>query len=66
MNISRQYLTVNRYSRPGTKLREVTKVAVHYTGNPGSQPRTTGITLTICPPSRRRSAVMCPPITSWG
>lgn len=36
MTISKQYLTVNRYSRPGTKLSKVTKVAVHYTGDPGA------------------------------
>jgi len=36
MEISKQYLTVNRYSRPGTKLSRVTKVAIHYVGNPGS------------------------------
>ena len=31
-----QFLTVNEYSRPGTKLEEVKGIVVHYTGNPGT------------------------------
>ena len=30
------FLTPNKYSRPGIKLEKVTKIAVHYVGNPGS------------------------------
>lgn len=30
------YLTPNPYSRPGTPLREISAVVVHYVGNPGS------------------------------
>lgn len=29
-------LPVNEYSRPGTKLEQVTAIAVHYVGNPGT------------------------------
>lgn len=36
MKIEKRLLTVNRYSRPGTRLEKVTKIAVHYVGNPGS------------------------------
>lgn len=36
MKITQDLLTVNPYSRPGTKLQRVTKIAVHYVGNPGS------------------------------
>lgn len=36
LKIEKNLLTVNKYSRPGTKLQSVTKIAVHYTGNPGS------------------------------
>ena len=36
MNIKQDFLTVNRYSRPGTKLSGVRKIAVHYVGNPGT------------------------------
>ena len=36
MEVIKDYLTPNKYSRPGIKLEKVTKVAVHYTGNPGS------------------------------
>lgn len=35
MNISKQFLTKNKYSRPGTTLK-ATHVAWHYVGNPGS------------------------------
>lgn len=30
------YLPLNEYSRPGTPLREISGVVVHYVGNPGS------------------------------
>lgn len=36
MVIKRDLLTPNKYSRPQTKLEKVTKIAVHYTGNPNS------------------------------
>lgn len=36
MKIAENFLTVNQYSRPGIKLEKVTKIAVHYVGNPGS------------------------------
>lgn len=36
MKITQMLLTPNKYSRPQLKLPKVTKVAVHYTGNPGS------------------------------
>lgn len=36
MKISENYLTPNKYSRPQIKLEKVTKIAVHYVGNPGS------------------------------
>lgn len=36
MNIVKDLLTVNPYSRKGTKLSKVTKIAVHYVGNPGT------------------------------
>lgn len=34
--VVQDFLTVNEYSRPGTKLDGVTGVVVHYTGNPGT------------------------------
>lgn len=34
--ITEDFLVINPYSRPGTKLKVVNKVAVHYTGNPKS------------------------------
>ncbi len=34
--IDQQLLTVNEYSRPGTKLEKVKGVVIHYTGNPGT------------------------------
>lgn len=34
--ILEDYLDVNEYSRPGTKLRKVKSVFVHYTANPGT------------------------------
>ena len=34
--ISNQFLTVNPYSRPGTELKEVKGIVIHYTGNPGT------------------------------
>lgn len=36
MKIEQKFLTPNKYSRPQIKLSEVTKIAVHYVGNPGS------------------------------
>lgn len=30
------YLTVNEYSRPGNKLRNVNAIVIHYVGNPGT------------------------------
>lgn len=36
LNIIDMLLTVNKYSRPGTKLNTVKGVAIHYVGNPGS------------------------------
>lgn len=34
--IKKMFLTVNKFSRPGIKLDKVTKIAVHYVGNPNS------------------------------
>lgn len=34
--VTKDYLTVNEYSRPGTELEEVKGVVVHYVGNPGT------------------------------
>ena len=36
MQIQEMLLTPNKYSRPGIKLGKVTKIAVHYVGNPKS------------------------------
>lgn len=36
MKITEKFLTKNPYSRPGLKLDKVTKIAVHYVGNPKS------------------------------
>ena len=36
MNINKQFLTPNKYSRSQTPLKKVTKIAVHYVGNAGS------------------------------
>ena len=36
MKIKEMFLTLNKYSRPGIKLEKVTKIAVHYVGNPNS------------------------------
>ena len=36
MQIQQMYLTPNKYSRPGIKLTKVSKIAVHYTGDPGA------------------------------
>ena len=36
MNITENFLTPNPYSRPQTKLKTVTKIVVHYVGNPSS------------------------------
>ena len=34
--IREQFLTINEYSRPGTKLEQVNGIVIHYTGNPGT------------------------------
>ena len=34
--VEQQLLTVNEYSRPGTALKQVNGVVIHYTGNPGT------------------------------
>jgi len=34
-----ELLTVNEYSRPGTKLEEINGIVIHYTANPGSTAR---------------------------
>lgn len=36
MNISKQYLTISNYNRPGTKRKSTIAVACHYIGNPGT------------------------------
>ena len=36
MKITEMFLTPNKYSRPGIRLERVTKIAVHYVGNPKS------------------------------
>lgn len=36
MTITEKLLTINQYSRPGTKRTRTTKIAVHYVANPGS------------------------------
>lgn len=36
MQIQQMFLTPNKYSRPQIKLDKVTKIAVHYTGDPGA------------------------------
>ena len=36
MKITQMFLTPNKYSRPGIKLSEVLKIAVHYVGNAGT------------------------------
>ena len=36
MTITEMFLTPNKYSRPQIKLEKVTKIAVHYVGNPRS------------------------------
>ena len=36
MKIKEMFLTPNKFSRPGIKIEKVTKIAVHYVGNPNS------------------------------
>lgn len=36
MQIQQKFLTPNRYSRPQTSLKKITKIAVHYIGNPNT------------------------------
>lgn len=39
MNIQEAFLSTNKYSRPQTPLKSVTKIAIHYVGNAGSSAR---------------------------
>ena len=39
MKIQQMFLTPNKYSRPLTPLKKVTKIAVHYVGNPNTTAR---------------------------
>lgn len=34
--IDQQFITVNPYSRPGTKLASINNIVIHYVGNPGT------------------------------
>lgn len=34
--VQRDYLTVNEWSRPGTELKDIRGVVIHYVGNPGT------------------------------
>jgi len=34
--VTEEYLTINKYSRPGIQLQEVNNIVIHYTGNPGT------------------------------
>lgn len=34
--IDQQFLTINQYSRPGTKLKEVNNIVIHYVANEGT------------------------------
>lgn len=34
--VQRDYLTVNPYSRPGTELKKIRGIVIHYVGNPGT------------------------------
>lgn len=36
LDIREDYLTVNEYSRPGDTVSDISKIVIHYTGNPGS------------------------------
>lgn len=36
LDIQEEFLTVNPYSRPGTDLKNVKKIVIHYTANPGT------------------------------
>ncbi len=36
LDIQEEFLTVNPYSRPGTELKNVKKIVIHYTANPGT------------------------------
>lgn len=36
LDIQEEFLTVNPYSRPGTELKKVKKIVIHYTANPGT------------------------------
>lgn len=36
LDIREDYLTINEYSRPGDTVGNISKIVIHYTGNPGS------------------------------
>ncbi|MEG0326829.1 MAG: N-acetylmuramoyl-L-alanine amidase, partial [Cellulosilyticaceae bacterium] len=36
MEISKMYLTMNTYSRPGIAMKQVKGIVIHYVGNPES------------------------------
>lgn len=36
LDIREDYLTINEYSRPGDTVGEISKIVIHYTGNPGT------------------------------
>lgn len=40
-----ELLDINEYSRPGIPLEEIKGIVIHYTANPGSTTRITGIIL---------------------
>lgn len=37
--VQKDYLTVNPYSRPGTELKKINGIVIHYVGNPGTTAR---------------------------
>ncbi len=41
MKIQQKFLTPNKFSRPQIPLKNVTKIAVHYTGDPGATAQNT-------------------------
>lgn len=36
LDIREDYLSINEYSRPGDKIDNISKIVIHYTGNPGT------------------------------
>lgn len=36
LDIDEQFLTINENSRPGTELKKIRRIVIHYTGNPGT------------------------------